>query len=106
MPLSRTRDYMSIGEVRETIKAEFPDISISKIRFLEGKGKAKATSEPELASAPPAISDVSLSRDELKKASGLSEQQLAGLEDFGLIAKDRERFDGADLTVAKAGKGL
>src|SRR5687767_13927301 len=132
MPLSRTRDYMSIGEVLETIKAEFPDVSISKIRFLEAeglitpertgsgyrkfyendlkrlrfilalqrdhflplkvirerlidfeanggvpaaptppakgnaKGKAKAA-EPDLAPAAPVITDVSLSRDELKK---------------------------------------
>ncbi|HEY1331723.1 MAG TPA: MerR family transcriptional regulator [Actinomycetota bacterium] len=33
-----TRNYMSIGEVLVTIKTEFPDITISKIRFLEGEG--------------------------------------------------------------------
>jgi DNA-binding transcriptional MerR regulator len=33
-----TRDYMSIGEVLVTIKTEYPDITISKIRFLEGEG--------------------------------------------------------------------
>ena len=38
MPLSRSRDYLSIGEVIEQIKPEFPDVSISKIRFLEGEG--------------------------------------------------------------------
>lgn len=38
MPLSRSRDYMSIGEVLESIKADFPDVSISKIRFLETEG--------------------------------------------------------------------
>jgi DNA-binding transcriptional MerR regulator len=38
MPLSRSRDYLSIGEVLETIRADFPDISISKIRFLESEG--------------------------------------------------------------------
>ena len=38
MPLSRSRDYLSIGEVLEAIKADFPDISISKIRFLESEG--------------------------------------------------------------------
>ncbi len=32
------RSYMSIGEVLVTLKAEFPDITISKIRFLEGEG--------------------------------------------------------------------
>ena len=32
------RDYMSIGEVLVTVKTEFPDVTISKIRFLEGEG--------------------------------------------------------------------
>lgn len=38
MPLSRSRDYLSIGEVLESVRAEFPDVSISKIRFLESEG--------------------------------------------------------------------
>jgi DNA-binding transcriptional MerR regulator len=38
MPLSRSRDYLSIGEVLESLKSDFPDISISKIRFLESEG--------------------------------------------------------------------
>lgn len=38
MPLSRSRDYMSIGEVLDSLKEEFADISISKIRFLEAEG--------------------------------------------------------------------
>ena len=173
MPLSRTRDYMSIGEVLESIKTEFPDVSISKIRFLEAeglitpertgsgyrkfyendvkrlrfilalqrdhflplkvirerlidfeanggaptpapaskgkssKGKAKAAVEQmDLTPAPASLTDVSLSRDELRKASGLSDQQLGGLEEFGVLASDRDRYDGVDLTVAKAAKGL
>jgi DNA-binding transcriptional MerR regulator len=32
------RDYLSIGEVLVTLKPEFPDITISKIRFLESEG--------------------------------------------------------------------
>lgn len=38
MPLSRSRDYMSIGEVLDSLKEEFADISVSKIRFLEAEG--------------------------------------------------------------------
>jgi DNA-binding transcriptional MerR regulator len=38
MPLSRSRDYLSIGEVLEQVRDEFPDVSISKIRFLEAEG--------------------------------------------------------------------
>src|SRR5438128_10334052 len=29
---------MSIGEILVTLKTEFPDVTISKIRFLEGEG--------------------------------------------------------------------
>src|SRR5205809_5627945 len=29
---------MSIGEILVTLKSEFPDVTISKIRFLEGEG--------------------------------------------------------------------
>ena len=33
-----TRNYLSIGEVLVSVKTEFPDITISKIRFLESEG--------------------------------------------------------------------
>jgi DNA-binding transcriptional MerR regulator len=33
-----TRSYMSIGEILVALKPEYPDITISKIRFLEGEG--------------------------------------------------------------------
>ena len=32
------RAFLSIGEVLELLKSEFPDITISKIRFLESQG--------------------------------------------------------------------
>src|SRR5439155_6985330 len=32
------RAFMSIGEVLATLRAEFPDVTISKIRFLEAEG--------------------------------------------------------------------
>ncbi len=167
MPLSRTRDYLSIGEVLETIQADFPDISISKIRFLEAEGlispertgsgyrkfydpdiarlryilslqrdqflplkiirerliefeanggqpseadgpvaPVTSTNGKSKSARPQALSDVSLSRAELIKASGLGEDQLAGLEDFGVLERGREHYDGNDLTIAKAAKGM
>src|SRR5205814_10051048 len=36
--MSGTRNYQSIGEVLVSVKTEFPDITISKIRFLEAEG--------------------------------------------------------------------
>ncbi|HYH28301.1 MAG TPA: MerR family transcriptional regulator, partial [Actinomycetota bacterium] len=32
------RDYSSIGEVLGALKPDFPDVTISKIRFLEAEG--------------------------------------------------------------------
>jgi len=169
MPLSRSRDYLSIGEVLEAIKVDFPDVSISKIRFLESEGlispertgsgyrkffdpdvarlryilslqkehflplkvirerlaEADASgSIPETApsaeSAPaPAApdgngatkkpsklsTDVQLDRAGLSDASGLSEGELQGLEEFGLIVEG-DFYDGNDLAVAKAARRL
>src|SRR3954463_15109321 len=34
----QTRNYQSMGEVLGAVKTEFPDITISKIRFLESEG--------------------------------------------------------------------
>jgi DNA-binding transcriptional MerR regulator len=160
VPLSRTRDYLSIGEVLETLRSEFPDISISKIRFLEAEGLitpertgsgyrkffdhdvarlryilalqrdqflplrvirrrleevdanggAPASSGPGQDSTPqpqvpPAATDVHMDGRELAEASGLSERELAGLQDFGLLPVDGT-FDGDDLVVATAARRL
>jgi hypothetical protein len=43
-----------------------------------------------------------LSRDELLKASGLTEASLVELESFGLIAPRGRHYDGDALAVAKA----
>ena len=36
--MAGTRNYQSIGEMLVAVKTEFPDITISKIRFLEAEG--------------------------------------------------------------------
>ena len=165
MPLSRTRDYLSIGEVLETLKAEFPDITISKIRFLEAEGlinpertpsgyrkfyagdldrlkavlalqrdhfmplkviRSKldagdtAISEPALTplvpsrgsrddipEEPQAVleAEVELDVDELRNASGLSEEELGGLVEFGLLPPSGP-YDALHLAAAHAARGL
>src|SRR3954453_772374 len=42
-----SRAFMSIGEVLATLRADFPDVTISKIRFLEAEGLV----EPERTSS-------------------------------------------------------
>jgi DNA-binding transcriptional MerR regulator len=166
MPLSRSRDYLSIGEVLESVRADFPDISISKIRFLEAEGLiapertpsgyrkfydddvkrlryilslqrdqflplkvirdrlAQADSNggayPQSGEAPgqPVPNDgassarpdaestgVQMNRDELKDAAGLTDAELRGLEEFGLVDhNDVGSFDEHDLLIARAAK--
>ncbi len=167
MPLSRSRDYLSIGEVLDAVRPEFPDISISKIRFLEAEGliapertasgyrkfyeqdverlryvlslqkdhflplrvikerltganggspppapppsrqgvgppeTAEPQVETEVAAAP-----VSLDREALLASSGLSEQELTGLEEYGVVARGRDRYDETDLAIARAARGF
>jgi DNA-binding transcriptional MerR regulator len=38
MSARATRTYLSIGEVLSLLRVDFPDVTISKIRFLEGQG--------------------------------------------------------------------
>jgi len=168
MPLSRSRDYLSIGEVLEAVRDDYPDISISKIRFLETEGliepertksgyrkfyepdverlryilslqrdhflplkvikdrlksgvthtepvapaptpakAAKASGGATVtAPAPQELVSVQMDRGELRKASGLAEQELASLEDFGIVTGHEGVYDENDLMVAKAAKGF
>jgi DNA-binding transcriptional MerR regulator len=164
MPLSRSRDYMSIGEVLESVRSDFPDVSISKIRFLESEGlinpertpsgyrkfydgdiarlryilslqrdhflplrvirerlaqvdsNGGAFAAPHLTASGPApatgaagadMTGVQLTRAELVDASGLTDMELRGLEDFGILQRpEGEHFDEADLVIATAAKRL
>jgi DNA-binding transcriptional MerR regulator len=167
MPLSRSRDYLSIGEVLEAVRDDFPDISISKIRFLETEGlispertksgyrkffepdverlryilalqrdhflplkvikdrlqsgpipveprepaapQAAAPKGKKAAAAPVApqeLTAVQMDRAEIRKASGLAEQELASLEDFGILSPNDGVYDENDLLIAKAAKGF
>ena len=168
MPLSRARDYMSIGEVLEAVRTDFPDVSVSKIRFLESEGLispertasgyrkfyesdvarlryilslqrdqflplrvikerllqpdsdgggvtdapavidvAAAERERDSGTPAPDISELALAREEPCKASGLSKEQLSGLQEFGLLPRrGDEPYNGNDLVAAKAAAGL
>lgn len=175
MPLSRSRDYLSIGEVLDSLREEFPDVSISKIRFLESEGLISperttsgyrkffrddvdrlrsilalqrdhflplkvirdrlaaggaldgaageaaaptprvaqppagaepSSSEPE-ASPVAALTGAQLHRDELARAANLAPDQLAALEDFGVLARPAgDVYDETDLLIARAAGGM
>ena len=52
------------------------------------------------------LTGVQMDRGELRKASGLAEQELASLEDFGILTGHDGVYDENDLLVAKAAKGF
>lgn len=177
---SALKDLMNIGDVLDVLKEEFPDVSVSKIRFLESEGLIEPERTPsgyrkftqadvarlkyilrlqrdhfmplkvirkrlahfdpaELDQAAetvpaekvergvpapsprtPAATDeeeltisidggLSLSWDELVNASGLPEEELGELEEFGLIDSHQLPdgnvfYDEDDLVVAKIAK--
>lgn len=167
MPLSKARDYLSIGEVLDSLRREFPDVSISKIRFLESEGLVTpertskgyrkfyeedltrlrhiltlqrdqflplkvikkrlegsldagsnlhaaeradggaASRQDTPAERRPALdwSDVDLSPAELASVSGLGEDELAALQDYGVI-ESKAHHDGNDLLIAKTARRL
>jgi DNA-binding transcriptional MerR regulator len=46
MSAQAVRAFMSIGEVLALLQAEFPDVTVSKIRFLEGEGLIEPQRSP------------------------------------------------------------
>lgn len=173
MPLSRSRDYLSIGEVLESLKKDFPDISISKIRFLESegliepertgsgyrkffekdiealryiltlqrdhflplkvikerlrsgapppdpvpataapaarrrtRGSSSPSSSPSASTSPSDLVGIQIDQGELLKASKLSPQELADLEEYGILAPGKTTYDEDDLLIAQAAKGF
>jgi DNA-binding transcriptional MerR regulator len=166
------RAFLSIGQVLAALRDDFPDVTISKIRFLEAEGlvspertssgyrkfsradvgrlryvlgaqrdhylplrvikenlaamdrglepSADRAQEPQIpraltvvegapqaeSFAPDAV-ELRLSRSELLKAAGLSEETLTPLEQYGLItALSGGYYDGTALVVAKTAAAL
>ena len=153
MNASPARPYLGIGEVLAKLRPDFPDVSVSKIRFLESEGLISPARSPsgyrkfavadverlryiltaqrdhylplrvirerlvpaaaggpadgagfrEPAAAAPGSADqpALLSRRELLAAAGISDDQLAELEDFGLLRRRGRQFGQDALEVAR-----
>ena len=149
MNASHARPYLGIGEVLASLRADFPDISVSKIRFLESEGLIAPARSPsgyrKFAVADvdrlryiltaqrdqylplrvikerlvPATADppdggqpgdrapdqpgrgVRLSRRELLEAAGIDEENLAELEDFGLVRREGRQYGPDALEIAR-----
>ena len=123
MSAEPARAYFGIGEVLAQLRAEFPDVSVSKIRFLEAEGLIQPARSPagyrkfgpadvdrlryiltaqrdhylplrvikdQLESDRPAPGP--MSRREVLDATGIDEQGLAELEEFGLVRRTGRQY--------------
>ena len=132
MSAEPARAYLGIGEVLAQLQDEFPDVSVSKIRFLENEGLIQPARSPsKYRKFSPAdvarlryiltaqrdqylplrvIKDqlnaggpaAPLARRELLEATGLDEARLAELEDFGLVRRSGGRYGPDALAAARA----
>lgn len=104
---TEARDYQSIGEVLVGLKPEFPDVTISKIRFLESEGLI----EPERTSSgyrkfyerdvDRLRKILKLQRDEYLPLRVIRERLQGGAEDGDAPATEaRPRRERADEEVA------
>jgi len=133
MSAEPARAYFGIGEVIAQLRAEFPDVSVSKIRFLEAEGLIQPARSPagyrkfgpadvdrlryiltaqrdhylplrvikdQLESDRPAPGP--MSRREVLDATGIDEQGLAELEEFGLVRRTGRQYPAEAVEAVQA----
>jgi len=94
--MNKTQEFSSIGDVLKALKEEFPDVSISKIRFLETEGLI----EPErTASGYRKFSSNDIAR--LRFILRLQRDQFLPLK---VIRKRLEQFDPSELEPSPNGE--
>ena len=117
--MAGTRNYQSIGEVLVSVKTEFPDITISKIRFLEAEGLIEPERTPSgyrkfyVHDVERLKAILRMQRDEYLPLKVIKErllQQDAGAEDGLASSPDGDAPSGEDATaedeIAEAPTGL
>lgn len=122
MSAEPARAYFGIGEVIAQLRPEFPDVSVSKIRFLEAEGLIQPARSPSgyrkfgpadvdrLRYILTAQRDLYLplrvikdqlesdqpagpmSRRDMLDATGIDERELAELEEFGLVRRSGRQY--------------
>jgi DNA-binding transcriptional MerR regulator len=114
--MAGTRNYQSIGEVLVSVKTEFPDITISKIRFLEAEGLIEPERTPSgyrkfyAQDVDRLKSILRMQRDEYLPLKVIKErllQQDAGPDDTPALADGEEAAEVSVATeIAEAPTGL
>jgi DNA-binding transcriptional MerR regulator len=115
--MAGTRNYQSIGEVLVSVKAEFPDITISKIRFLEAEGLIEPERTPSgyrkfyVEDVERLKSILRMQRDEYLPLKVIKERLLKGDDDEGVDEEGvpsggESESSGAGDDLAEAPTGL
>ena len=101
--MAGTRNYQSIGEVLVAVKTEFPDITISKIRFLEAEGLIEPERTPSgyrkfyVDDVERLKSILRMQRDEYLPLKVIKERLLKqDADDEGSDGEGQDRHDGDD----------
>jgi len=100
--MAGTRNYQSIGEVLVSVKTEFPDITISKIRFLEAEGLIEPERTPSgyrkfyVEDVDRLKSILRMQRDEYLPLKVIKERLLKGDDEELLDGEGAPSEDGAE----------
>jgi DNA-binding transcriptional MerR regulator len=106
--MAGTRNYQSIGEVLVSVKTEFPDITISKIRFLEAEGLIEPERTPSgyrkfyIDDVDRLKSILRMQRDEYLPLKVIKERLLHQGPDGELLDEDGIAIDSAGDTGSSA----
>ncbi len=101
--LAQRDQYLPLKIIKDNLDAMDRGLQPATISGVPHPALGLATIDGEMApSAFAEVSEMRLSRDELLKNSGLSDDQLVELESYALIAPRGRHYDGDALAIAKA----
>ena len=102
--LTAQRDqYLPLKVIKDNLDALDRGLQPTSLNGVAHPSVSLATVDGQMApSAFAEVSEMRLSRDELLKSSGISDEQLSEIESYGLITVRGRHYDGDALAVAKA----
>jgi len=102
--LTAQRDqYLPLKVIKDNLDALDRGLQPTSLNGVTQPSVTLATVDGQMApSAFAEVSEMRLSRDELLKSSGISDDQLSEIESYGLITVRGRHYDGDALAVAKA----
>ena len=102
--LTAQRDqYLPLKVIKDNLDALDRGLQPTSFNGVAHPSVSLATVDGQMApSAFAEVSEMRLSRDELLKSSGISDEQLSEIESYGLITVRGRHYDGDALAVAKA----